>query len=435
MFDDAEDERWMVRALALASLSLGRTWPNPGVGCVIARDGVLLGQGRHEVCGQAHAEVRALQDCRRRGRDPAGATAYITLAPCTRHGRQPPCLLELIGARLARVVAAIPDPIQEDPASAFGALGIAYEVGLLGAVATHLHGGFLSRVRLGRPRITGKWAMTLDGCISPGGSDSAGPGRWISSPEALSFSRRRRRAFDAIVIGANTVVSDDPQLLAQPPRRHGEAIGPLRVVISAGARLESSSRLVATLSAAPLLVIHSAQVPERRRGELRRLGVQVKAVADAHDPAQVARALAEIGCNDVLVEGGSRIHTAFLRAGMYDRLELYLGLGTFGGGVPVVAGGVGDTGPGPGWIEESPLRGFPGTLALRLRRQLPAVEVPLTTPVPGLERTPAGRAGSDQAKGAGLPTKLPAKNATGTHTRTGTGTARRKPPGPRQPPR
>ncbi len=93
-----DDERWMSRALALATLSLGRTWPNPGVGCVIARDGVLLGQGRHEVCGEAHAEVRALEDCRRRGHDARGATAYVTLAPCTRQGRQPPCLCAVRGA-------------------------------------------------------------------------------------------------------------------------------------------------------------------------------------------------------------------------------------------------------------------------------------------------------------------------------------------------
>jgi len=430
MFDEAEDERWMVRALGLASLSQGRTWPNPGVGCVIAKDGVLLGQGRHEVCGQQHAEVRALADCRRRGNNPAGATAYITLAPCTRHGRQPPCLLELISSRLARVVVAIPDPIQEDPAAALNALGIAYEVGCLSHAATHIHGGFLSRVRLGRPRITGKWAMTLDGCIAPGGGDGAGPGRWISSPEALAFSRRRRRAFDAIVIGSGTVVADDPQLLAQPPRRHGEQIGPLRVVVSAGATLASSCRLVATLSAAPLLVIHSASVSERRRGDLRRLGVQVRAVPDAHDPVQVARALAEIGCNDVLVEGGAHMHGAFLRAGLYDRLELYMGLSTFGGGVPVVAGGAGVVAAAGPWVEETPLREFPGTVALRLRRVIPAVEVPLTTPVPGLER----RAPVPSAKPT-APALPPGSRGSGRSVRgqesPGTATRRRKPPGPR----
>ncbi|MBA2480490.1 MAG: bifunctional diaminohydroxyphosphoribosylaminopyrimidine deaminase/5-amino-6-(5-phosphoribosylamino)uracil reductase RibD [Planctomycetes bacterium] len=362
----AADDRWMVRALCLASLSLGRTWPNPGVGCVIVKDGRLIGQGRHETCGDAHAEVRALADCRRRGNDAAGAAAYVTLAPCTRQGRQPPCVNALIAARISRVVAAIADPAQDDPTPALRGVGVTYRVGVLAQEAEHIHGGFLHRVRTGLPRLTGKWAMTADGFIAA----STGAASWISSSAALSASRRRRRAFDAIVIGAGTARRDDPQLLALRARMHGSVPGPLRVVVSQTAELKPTSRLVASIPHAPLLVIHGEGVTERRRGELRRLGATVKAVGDAHDPRLVARALADLGCNDVLVEGGSTLHGAWLRAGLFQRLEIYIGLKTLGGGMGVAAGeGAASIGFSQGWIAETPPAMLDGTLRLRLKRE------------------------------------------------------------------
>ncbi len=363
--DELDDMRWMARALCLASLSLGRTWPNPGVGCVIVKKGVLIGQGRHEVCGQEHAEVRALADCRKRGNDPAGATVYVTLAPCTRTGKQPPCVNALIVARVARVVAAIADPNQDDAARELRSLRIDYGVGCLAAQAEHLHGGFLTRMRTGLPRITGKWAMTGDGFIAATGGASS----WISSPEALAYSRRRRRAFDAIVVGSGTARRDDPQLLAAGARRHGEHGSPTRVVVSASAELKAGSRLGDSIDSAPLLMVHGQGVAERRRGDLRRAGVAVKAVEDAHDPLQVARALGDLGFNDVLVEGGGRLHGAWLRAGAYDRLELYLGFKTLGGGTPV-ADGVGAASPsfGQAWSPEIPPAMRGDTVCLRLRR-------------------------------------------------------------------
>jgi diaminohydroxyphosphoribosylaminopyrimidine deaminase/5-amino-6-(5-phosphoribosylamino)uracil reductase len=363
-----QDERWMSRALCLASMSLGRTWPNPGVGCVIAREGKVLGQGRHEVCGQAHAEVNAIADCRRRGNDPAGATAYVTLAPCTRQGRQPPCVNALAAARVARVVAAVADPNQDDAEAQLRALRIGYRVGCLAAEAEHLHGGFLTRVRSGRPRVTAKWAMTADGFLAASGGNSS----WVSSTEALALSRRRRRAFDAIIVGAGTARRDDPQLLSSRPRRHGDDAGPLRVVVSAGAELKPKARLVAAIAQAPLLVVHATGVPESRRGELRRLGAAVKAVADPHDPGQVLGVLGELGCNDVLVEGGSQLHGAWLRAGVYDRVELYLGLKSLGGGLPVAAGeGAATLGFAQRWEMEVPPMTLGETLCLRMRKAQP----------------------------------------------------------------
>lgn len=351
----------MRRALRLASLSLGMTWPNPGVGCVLVREGRLLGEGRHRVCGGPHAEVAALADCRARGLDPAGATAFVTLAPCTRQGRQPPCVQALVAARLARVVAAIADPGQEDAGPPLRSAGIAYELGCGAEAAAGLHGGFLSRILRGRPRITGKWAMSADGCIA----SAPGVRTAISPPGLLAWSRRRRRAYDAILVGAGTAEADDPELLARPPRRHGDRASPLRVLVSAGARLAHGSRLLATLDRAPLLLVHGPQAPADRLAGLRALGVVLLPCAEPHRPETVARLLGDHGLNELLVEGGATLHAAWLRAGLYDRLELGLAPLTLAGGLPVASSGPASP---CAWIEEAPPRTLDGGLFLRLRR-------------------------------------------------------------------
>jgi diaminohydroxyphosphoribosylaminopyrimidine deaminase/5-amino-6-(5-phosphoribosylamino)uracil reductase len=327
-----DDRTFMSRALRLASLSLGMTWPNPGVGCVLVRDGRLLGEGRHRRCGDLHAETAALADCRRRGNDARGATAYVTLAPCTRQGRQPPCCTALIAAGVARVVAAVPDPAQDEAGALLAAAGIAYASGCLGEAAAHLHGGFLHRVRSGRPRLTGKWAVSADGMLA------AAPGvrTAISCPAAYALMRRRRRACDAVVVGAGTAAADDPALTAPRPRRHGDDAGPLRVVLTRtgaipGLRLQDGS--------APTLAVHApgARPPD---------GAGSLAVANPHDPHQVALALGRLGLNEVMVEGGAAVHAAWLP--LYDRLEIYRGAGALPGGLP------GPPPPGPGWRPEQP---------------------------------------------------------------------------------
>ena len=361
------DQRFMRRALRLASLSLGMTWPNPGVGCVVVRDGLVIGSGRHRVCGDLHAETAALADCRARGHDPAGATAYVTLAPCTRQGRQPPCVDALRAARVARVVAAIADPLQDDAGAALAAAGIAYAVGVESAAALHLHGGFLSRLATQMPRFTGKWAMTLDGSIATAAGDS----RWISSPEALALSRRRRRAFDAIVIGMGTARRDDPSLASTRPRRHGASDGPLRVVLGARADLDPGARLVTSAATQPVLAVCAeppSAVIARRLGAA---GVDLAPLSDPHDVLAVGRELGRRGLNEVLVEGGAHLHAVFLRAGLYQRLEIYLGASTLGGGLPAAAGvGAALIADGQRWENEEAPRQLGTTTLLRLRRHV-----------------------------------------------------------------
>jgi diaminohydroxyphosphoribosylaminopyrimidine deaminase/5-amino-6-(5-phosphoribosylamino)uracil reductase len=328
---------------------------------VLVREGEVIGEGRHAVYGQAHAEVNAITACRNAGLDPAGATAYVTLAPCTRHGRQPPCVEALVAARVARVVVAVEDPNQDDPRNHLGPAGIIYETGCLHDVAAHLHGGFLTRMALGRPRFTGKWAMTLDGCIAAAGGDAG----WISSPEALALSRRRRRCFDAILVGSGTVKNDDPRLLSTVP---GERT-PVRVVVSRTAAMASDATLAATSSQAPVLMVHGPDAQAWRLTALHAARVETLLIGDPHDPQEVAVALAKRGLNDVLVEGGSHIHGAWLRAGLYDRLEIYSAALTLGGGLPVCAGvGVTAVKLGTRWLAEGPPRLLGDTVCWRLKK-------------------------------------------------------------------
>jgi diaminohydroxyphosphoribosylaminopyrimidine deaminase / 5-amino-6-(5-phosphoribosylamino)uracil reductase len=340
----AADAAWMARALRLAARSLGETWPNPGVGCVIVRDGRLLAEGRHRRCGDLHAEaaaLAALADGAARG-----ATVYVTLAPCTRHGRQPPCVAAVQRAGVARVVAAIADPNQDDAARLLSEAGIAYDVGCLRPLAQHLHGGFLTRIRLGRPRLTGKWAQSRDGAIA------AAPGvrSAVSCPLAYALMRRRRRACDAVVIGAGTAAADDPALTAPRPRRHGDDPGPLRIVLAADGRLPGRRLHDA---AAPTLVVHGP-------GAAPPAGIAGLAVADPHDPAQVAAALGRLGLNEVIVEGGARVHAAWMP--LYDRLEIYTGPLDLPGGVPAPPC------PRDGWLREGGPQRVGATLISRWTR-------------------------------------------------------------------
>ncbi len=363
MRDRADDRQWMHRALRQAARSCGATWPNPGVGCVlVGADGRLIGEGRHRRCGDAHAEVAALETCRAAGHDPAGATAYVTLAPCTTAGRTPACSDALIQAGVARVVAAIGDPSQENARSVFVAAGIAYEEGCCARLAEQVHGGFLMRVSRGRPRFTGKWAMTIDGCIAA----HTGASQWISHAEALLLSRRRRRAFDALLVGVGTVIRDDPQLLS----RLTDGRTPLRIVVVGEASVPLTGRLVSTAASYPVLVVHDRRASDERLAALHAAGVRTLAVHDAHDPVAVGAALGEYGLNEVLVEGGARVHGAYLDAGIYDRLECYIAARSIAGGMGVAGlNGVATIAEGTAWQLEQRPTVLGDTIVCRYRRQ------------------------------------------------------------------
>ena len=339
------DVYWMTRALRLASLGLARSSPNPSVGaCIVAGD-QCLGEGVHVRCGSDHAEVIAIKQAQAQGHDLNGTTIYVTLEPCTKHGRTPPCIHAIIAAGIKRVVVALRDPHQDDAASVCQQHQISYECGLLADVAQHLHGGFLKRMHSALPRITGKWAMTLDGCIASASGDS----KWISSPEALALSRRRRRVFDTIVIGAGTFRADDPQLLSTADRT------PKRVVIAGQSMPDFSKRRIMTeLDRAAVYCFHKgADLGDQKASTPD--GLHYIAYEHLED---VFKHLAEGGCNEVLVEGGQQLHQACLAAQLYDRLEIYMGTKTLAGGKSVAGTqGAARIELGTAWqLEQDPLR-------------------------------------------------------------------------------
>ena len=306
----------MARALALGERGLDTATPNPSVGCVIAKGGRILGEGWHARAGEPHAETKALAACRE---SPEGASAYVTLEPCSHHGRTAPCADALIAARVGRVVAAIEDPnplVKGSGLARLRAAGIDVASGLLAAEAERLHRGFLSRMSRGRPWIVLKAAASLDGRIAL----ASGESRWITGEDARRDVHRLRRRACAVLTGYGTVAADDPELTVRhvPCERQ-----PRRVVIDN--RLETPGQARILSGEPPLIVTASGDPAGRARLEAR--GAEVVRVASEGaktDLAAMARLLAERGFNEVLVETGSKLGGSLLRAGVVDEIVLYL---------------------------------------------------------------------------------------------------------------
>lgn len=318
----------MRAALALARRGLGSTWPNPSVGCVIVRNGRVVGRGVTGAGGRPHAEQLALAMA---GPAARGATAYVTLEPCAHHGRTPPCADALIAAGVARVVAATGDPFEAVDGRGLARLreaGVTVELGLLAEEAEGVAAGFLTRVRLGRPLVTLKLASTLDGRIAT----RDGQSRWITGPEARRAVHLMRAGHDAVMVGVGTVVADDPDLTCRLPglRRTGL----VRVVADGHLRTPLTARLVATARAAPTWYLHRNGASPERRDAMREAGVRLIEVAGSEaefDPGSALAALGEAGLTRVLVEGGSRLAAALLRAGLVDRLVWFHAPSVLGG--------------------------------------------------------------------------------------------------------
>ena len=305
------DERWMAAALALGRRGLGTTWPNPSVGCVILRDGRVVGRGATRPGGRPHAETEALSQAGARARE---ACAYVTLEPCAHHGLTPPCAEALIAAGVARVVIGARDP---DPRAGGGAVrlraaGIAVEEGVLGPRARDDHAGFLSRVERGRPWLTLKLATSFDGRIAT----ASGESRWITGPAARRLVHAERLRHDAVMVGGGTARADDPTLTV---RGLGAVSQPVRVVLSRGLDLDPGGTLARTADDAPVWLVHSGG---REAGWAER-GVRLLRVPegpDGVDPAAALAALGEAGLTRVLCEGGGRLAASLLRAGLVDEL-------------------------------------------------------------------------------------------------------------------
>lgn len=331
------DADHMAHALRLAARGLGNVWPNPAVGCVIVRDGRIVGRGWTQPGGRPHAEVRALQQA---GPSAAGATAYVTLEPCAHHGQTPPCAEALIAARVARVVTALTDP---DPRvsgrghALLRAAGIAVTEGVLAAEATRLNAGFLKRVTRGLPFVTLKLAASLDGRTAT----ATGESRWITGPEARRKVHAMRLNHDAVMVGSGTALADDPDLTVRDLGAHRQ---PVRVVLDRLLRHVPDSRLGRTARETPVWLLHGPAAPPAARSGWEATGatlIEVPEAAGQLDLTAALLALAQRGLTCILSEGGATVAAALIKAGLVDDLALFTGSVLIGGDGHPSLGGLG----------------------------------------------------------------------------------------------
>ncbi len=305
-------------AQALEEGRRGRPSPNPHVGAVIARDGVVVSAGHHAKAGEAHAEVDAI----RNAPGPVdGATLYVTLEPCNHQGRTGPCTEAIIDAGIGRVVIGCRDPAPHEPGAIdrLKAAGIDVDLGMLEDECAALIADFSKHIRTGMPFVTLKAAITLDGKIATRSGDS----KWITGDEARDEAHRLRDRSDAVLVGVGTVLADDPKLTV----RRVKGRDPMRVVLDADLRTPSSAALLDRHSAAQTLIAHAPDADEGRVRALREAGAELFAAPRTERGVDLGPVLEELGRRDVvrlLVEGGARVHGSFVDLGFADRAAVFV---------------------------------------------------------------------------------------------------------------
>ena len=318
----AADLRYMQLALTLGRRGQGRTWPNPAVGAVVVQDGVIVGRGWTQPGGSPHAEPVALAQA---GEAARGATLYVTLEPCSHTGKSPPCADAIIGAGIARVVSAIEDPNPEVAGQGHARLraaGITVDIGLCAAEAAYDHAGHFRRIRDGRPHVILKSAVSPDDKIAAAGHKPVA----ITGEAAKARMHLLRAQCDAILVGIGTVLADDPLLTCRLPGM--EARSPVRVVLDRSLRIPGASRLVHSARETPLWLMTSDLAEASAAAKLGAAGAQVMRVATTAsglDLSAVLRALAEKGITRLLVEGGAKVASSFVQAGLADEVWLLRG--------------------------------------------------------------------------------------------------------------
>lgn len=334
----------MRRALRLAMRGLGRTWPNPTVGCVLVKGGRVVGQGRTAHGGRPHAERVALDQA---GAEAAGATAYVTLEPCSHFGKTPPCADALIDADVRRVVVASDDP---DPRVAGRGLdrlrsaGIAVTTGVAKADGDRINQGFFSRVVQGRPLVSLKVASTLDGRIAT----ATGASQWITGTQARAKGHMLRAIHDGILVGSGTVLSDDPLLTTRLAGFENRT--PVRIVIDRRLRLSPHSRLARSANESPVWVVTGVDADRVAMDRLQTCGVRILTVSMAATVIEVLETLGSQGLTRLLVEGGRGVATALVAAGLVDRLEWFRNPSVLGDDGMAAIGPLGLTG-----LEDRPM--------------------------------------------------------------------------------
>jgi diaminohydroxyphosphoribosylaminopyrimidine deaminase/5-amino-6-(5-phosphoribosylamino)uracil reductase len=327
------DARFMALALSLGRRGMGQCWPNPAVGCVIVRDGRIIGRGRTAPGGRPHAETRALKQA---GPAARGATAYVGLEPCAHHGATPPCAEALVEAGIVRVVAPMADSDARVAGQGFEILrgaGVEVVTGVLAAQAARDHAGFFLKVEQGRPWVTLKFAGSFDGRIAT----ATGQSQWITGPEARRAVHAMRARHDAVMVGAGTARADDPALTV---RGMGALRQPVRVVVSRRLDLPLLGQLARGAGEVPVWLCHGPDADAERRRAWAGLGAELLpcALRGAQlDPADVLQQLGAKGLTRVLCEGGSALAASLLAADLVDELVGFTaGFGIGAEGLPSI---------------------------------------------------------------------------------------------------
>lgn len=328
MHTNTEDKRYMQMALKLAARGFGAVEPNPMVGCVIVKSNQIIGKGFHKKFGGPHAEINAIADCKTIGAKPAGATMYVTLEPCSRHGKTPPCTEAIIQAAPAKVVVAAVDPsdhAQGNGISQMRNAGIRVEAGLCEQEAKLLNAGFLKFAKTKRPWVILKWAQSLDGKLAPAGN-SAKEEKWISNELSRRDVHRLRRSVQGILVGINTIRADDPLLTPRPPK--GKK--PVRVVLDANLQIPLTCRLLRTTRSFPVIIVTdkaSAQANIMKVKRIEKKGAEIVYIPTVEGKCDLEATLTELGARGIaqlLVEGGAGVITSFLAGRFADAVKVYI---------------------------------------------------------------------------------------------------------------
>lgn len=325
--DHKKDEAFMQRALTLARETVALASPNPQVGCVLVKEGEVIGEGAHLYANRDHAEIVALKQARERGIDVTGATAYVTLEPCSHHGRTGPCADALVAAHISRAVVATEDPnpqVSGQGIAKLRAASIEVALGILQQPARDLNDAFAHFIQHHRPFVTLKAALSVDGYLAPAPQNrTPNQPHWLTGPAARAEVQRLRHASDAILTGIGTVLADDPALTdrtGQPRRRPL-----LRVILDTHPRTPLDSQLVRTANN-DLLILTASTAPSEKIEALRKAGAEVQTIPEENNqlslPA-VLKALAERNILGLLLEAGSHLNGAFLRQNLVDKAILF----------------------------------------------------------------------------------------------------------------
>ena len=319
----SRDEKFMQIALAQAYLGRGAVEPNPMVGAVLVRDGVEISRGYHERCGRRHAEIAALDAAREARQSPVGSTMYVSLEPCSHHGKTPPCAQALVSAGISRVVVAMVDPDEKVSGRGLAILrdgGVDVSVGICEIEARAMLGPYIKLRTTGRPWVICKWAQTSDGYLAL----PAGDGRWISSEQSRADVHVLRSQCDGVLIGSGTVVADDPLLT----NRSGSASQPTRVILDSQLRISPNGKLISTIDIAPILIYTTETSASSAKADLlRHAGAEILALPSNNAGLDINALLSALGLRNwtnLLVEAGPMLLNSFISAGLADELLVYI---------------------------------------------------------------------------------------------------------------